>query len=322
MGPSPPRPELDEQHRAQADQQRRRGSAGRRTCGSRSRPAPAAARTARGTRARPGGSRRRAPRRAALAAVAERARDRATARRAHASAAATCSGVSHPAPNARVICGANTCESPSTVPGSPVGDDLAAGEHHDARGDGRGQLHVVRGDSTTAAAVRGVPPEEPHEPVLRLRGRGRASARPAAAPARRPPRPPPWPPAAAARRRGRAGGSAASGVDARARRASRRPSTRPARARAAWCAPRRATVSANRMASGSCGTERRVQPGPRWRVAVDRDRAAGRRRARPRSLRSSVVLPAPLRPITATISPAPHREVHARAARGRRRATR
>src|SRR5439155_16047774 len=37
----------------------------------------------------------------------------------HLRASATCSGVSHPGPNTRVICGAKTRESPRTDPGSP-----------------------------------------------------------------------------------------------------------------------------------------------------------------------------------------------------------
>ena len=49
----------------------------------------------------------------------------------HAIASATCSGVSQPGPNARVIWGAKTVESPSTALGDAVGDDLAAGEDHD-----------------------------------------------------------------------------------------------------------------------------------------------------------------------------------------------
>ena len=74
----------------------------------------------------------------------------------HASASATCSGVSHPGPNARVICGANTCESPRTDAGVAVGDHLAAGEHDHARRDRRREFDVVRGEIATppSAACR------------------------------------------------------------------------------------------------------------------------------------------------------------------------
>ena len=116
----------------------------------------------------------------------DRRRARWTARVAHAArAAATCSGVSHPAPNARVICGANTCESPSTVPGR-------------RRRSPRRRRASPRGVATAAAsstswvanidraAVCRVGAEERGEPVLGVAGRARASARPGAAPVRAP----------------------------------------------------------------------------------------------------------------------------------------
>ena len=225
----------------------------------------------------------------------------------HASASATCSGVSHPGPNARVICGANTVESPRTTPGVAVGDDLAAREHHDAGGDRRGEFHVVGRDDRHAAVGR-VPRRNRINRSFASGSRPRVGSSSAITGAM-----------AGRDRRGRDQQPLARAQVARdADRRGRRCRARRAPVRVRGPRPRAfkvartssATVSANRIDSGSWGHRPTSMPGSGC-VAVHRHASPSAGSCTPAIARSSVVLPAPLRPITATISPRRDREVDA-----------
>ncbi len=257
---------------------------------------------------------------AAMRAGAGRRADRGGRERgdAHASAPATCSGVSHPGPNARVICGANTCESPSTGGRIAVGDDLAAGQHHHARRHRRGQLDVVRGEDH-GAAPRGVRAQEPRPVAPSSRGRaprvGSSSSRTGAP--------------AAARRGHRDEQSLSRREVAGMRRA------RPAIPSVGEQSLRPRGVESPRpqrdpdLVGDRVGEQdglgllrdraRRRSPAA---AACPRTRTVPRRGAwTPATDRSSVVFPAPFRPITATISPGAHARGRRRGARRRRRAS-
>ena len=293
FGPSPPRPSstnssAPRQTRSPKQDQRRVDP-----MVARSRRSRTAARTARRTRARRAGSR-------ATSTTVCRAGTRGAD--VHAIAAATCSGVSQPGPNTRVICGANTRESPSTVAGSPSATTSPPASITT-------RVATAAASSTSCVAKIATPPSaacdrrKRGEPLLRVRvdpARGLVEQQHGRVAPRRSPR---SRPGAAGRPRGRAGGARASSSMPSSLRIAVGVVGR-ARARGASTAPRRRPCRRTGSTRAPAGTGPTSTPG-RGGAPVDRAPCPRSGRGRRRCTAAAWSCRRRCVPSRATISPRP-----------------